>query len=317
MAMKKREKMLAIATGVLLVPFVAWTLMGSLGGSVKQLRANRANLIDQIHQKQAIVERGKRAEKKLREWDRRSLPSDPQVASSLYQNWLLKLCEDESYGVGFEHTEVNPASTRPLGQTGQKLTFSVRGEGSLEQLTRWLHGFYSAGHLHRIRSLNITPMEGSNRLGLDISVEALALAGASDAHDAPRPHALSAEASQLAADLDEYRERIVGRAIFSPYQPPPPEPSPGDSPPKPPLFDHGKYTFVTAIVEVDGRPQVWIVARTTGKKYRLFEGESFEVGSVKAKILRINHRSVESEVDGRRYEIALGDSLRDYRELPN
>lgn len=319
MAMSKRERNLAIATGVLIVPFAIWMFAGVFGGSASKLRADRANLAKQVNDAKEKIRRSRDVERKLSGWNRQSLPADAEAASSRYQLWLLQLCASPRYDVGFRNTIVKPSYSRPIGEAGSRLTFTVRGEGSLRQLTRWLYGFYSADYLHRIKAITITPVSGSEKLGLDITVEALALATASDSAGKPRQTALEEPPADAidAKVLDEYCAVIAGRAIFSPYTPPPPEkpPSPGGPPEAPPIFDHGKYTFVTGITQVDGKPQVWIEARTSGQKYRLFEGDTFDIGPVQAKILHIHDRSVESEVGGKRYLVALGQNLREAKEI--
>lgn len=320
MAISKREKNLAVATGALLVPVAIWMFAGVFGGSTKKLRADRANLAKQVNEAKETIRRSRDVERKLSAWNRQSLPADPEAASSRYQLWLLQLCASPRYDVGFRNTVVKPSYSRPLGEAGSRLTFTVRGEGSLRQLTRWLYGFYSADYLHRIKAITITPVSGSEKLGLDITVEALALATASDSAGKPRQTALEEPPADAldAKGLEEYCAVIAGRAIFSPYAPPPPETprSPERPSAAPPAFDHGKYTFVTGITQVDGKPQVWIEARTSGQKYRLFEGDTFDIGPVQAKILQIHDRSVESEVGGKRYLVALGQNLREAKEIP-
>lgn len=318
MAMNKREKNLAIVTGLLIVPFAIWMLAGVFGGSTKKLRAGKANLANQVNEAKEKIRRSREVERKLAQWNRQSLPADAGAASSRYQLWLLQLCAAPRYDVGFQNTVVKPSYSRPIGEAGNRLTFTVRGEGSLKQLTRWLYGFYSADYLHRIKAITINPAGGSEKLGLDITVEALALSTASDSAGKLRETALE-EPPKSATDpklLDEYTTAIAGRALFSPYTPPPPGPRGPERPPEaPPVFDHGKYTYVTGITQVDGRPQVWIEARTSGEKYRLFEGDTFEIGPVQAKILEIHDRSVESEVEGKRYLVALGQNLREAKEI--
>jgi hypothetical protein len=321
MALSKREKNLAVAAGVLVFPFAVWLVVGALGGSTRQLRAQKATLVSDINEAKDVIRRGREAQKQLDEWNRKSLPQDVKLAGSSYKLWLMQLCESDRYKTKFQNTQFKPLNPKPLGEVGNQLAFTVSGMASLEQLTRWLYGFYTADYLHQIKGLTINPEDESKRLRVDITVEALALHGAADADGKPRSATLP-EMREGAVDteaLDKYCSAIGGRAIFSRYAPPPP-PRPPDPPRQemsPPLFDHGQYTEVTGITEVDGRPQVWIRSRTLGKEFRLFEGESFEVGPLRAKVINIQvrGRTVTSEVDGKQYLVALGESLRDAKEL--
>lgn len=321
MALSKREKNLAIITGVLVLPFAVWLVMGALGGSSKQLLAQKANLDNKIDDAEDTIRKGRDAQKRLDEWNRRSLPRDVEAAGSRYKIWLMELSESDQYNARFQNTQVKPLKSQPIGEVGTYLSFNVSGVASLEQLTRWLYGFYSADYLQQIRALTITPIEESKKLNLVIQVEALALKGATDSEGKPRLDALQ-DLPEDAIDeelLDKYCETIGQRAIFSRYTPPPPE-RPPERPreePSRPLFDHGKFTRVTGITEVDGRPAVWIRLMTSGKDLRLFEGESFDVGPVKAKVVRIEieGRTIMSEVDGKQYLLALGDNMREAKEI--
>jgi len=310
MALKKREKILAGVTVALVAVFVGkWTLSGD-GGTLGALRQERDDLLAEVEQKKAQVHRGRKAAAHLDAWQRRSLPSDRDIARSLYQNWLLELVDKVEFG----HAKVESGEVRSHLGIYWRLPFTIRGQGTLDQLIRLLHAFYSAGHLHQIRRLSIKPDEDSKKLNLTISVEAISLP------EADRRDKLSVEPSSHTdlLELPAYRKTIVERNLFGPYVPPPPpvvhtEPKEPPKPPEPqpPSFDHAKYTVVTAILEVGGLPQVWIQVRTTGKKFELREGGSFDVGTDRATVVRIGRREVEIEIDGRRRIVRLGESVRD------
>lgn len=91
---------------------------------------------------------------------------------------------------------------------------------------------------------------------------------------------------------------------------PPPEPVVDEPPPRR-SFDEAKYTFVTGIVEVNGRRQVWLTVRTDGSWLRLFEGDTFEIGSLNGKIVRIYTRHVDILADETVYAVRFGQSLND------
>jgi hypothetical protein len=318
MALKKSEKVLSISAGILLVPAAILGLMQVFGGSGANLRAQRTNLAKEVEEKREKVQRGIALQDRLAEWNRRALPADVDVARSKYQNWLTDL----SNRIGFEDRTVNPGSGRSVPGVYNRVSFIVSGQGTLKQLTQWLFEFYSAGHLQQIRSLTVTPVAASDRFDLTIAVDALSLPGAVDEAGQERRDLLVTEPSgRLADKLEAFTASIVQRNVFRPYSPPPPPAPPrveAPPPPPPPAFDHGRFTEITGIVEVNGRPQVWIFTRTTGKLLKLFEGDSFEVGATRGRIVHISidPRNVESEVDGKRYLVAFGDTMADALELP-
>ena len=58
-----------------------------------------------------------------------------------------------------------------------------------------------------------------------------------------------------------------------------------------------RYTFLTGVVSVNGRPQAWFLNRPEGKQLKLFEGQEFHVGAFSGKILKIHGRDVEIDTE--------------------
>ena len=76
-----------------------------------------------------------------------------------------------------------------------------------------------------------------------------------------------------------------------------------------------KFAFVTAILESDGKPQIWITVRTTGQMLKLGEGDTFTVGGLTGSVTSIDARKAELAIAGKRLVVSLGDSLKEAREL--
>lgn len=347
MAMKKREKILVGATGALLAVFGVFHVFSGGGGSgddstLAELRLNRDSLRKDLDDKKNRAARLKKIAERLGDSQERSLPSDRKAARSLYQAWLREIVDSAALD------DVKIESTDPkMGGRGAywALGFTVRASGTVKQLTRLLHRFYAANHLHEIRTLGITPLK-DGRLNLVVSIEALSLPGVDRKRLATGMSDLLQQES-----LDVYLDQIVRRkmedgiegqdgeesdeprfassgglfATFVPYVPPP-QPKPERvrtpervvaKPPKPPGFDNLKYTFLTSIVEVDGVRTAWLTVRTTGKSYYLKEGEAFEIGSVKGAIGAIGMTSIEIDIDGQRRLVAFRQSVSDGIEISN
>ena len=307
-ALSKREKKLAVITAALVPVLAGWFLFSAWRAPLNALRTRRDNLKSEIASKELLALRSKKLQERLDEWNRRSLPSDPQIARSLYQGWLFGLAKE----VGFDGTKVDV--TGEGGQTAgvyRALRFTVQARATLKKLTEFLYKFESAGHLHQVRSLTLDPTAGSDKIALTFVIEALSLPGSD------RQNALSEEpAERLAAsDVDDYHKAITERNLFAPYKRPS---GPPPTPPEPPEFDPGKYAHITAIVAgIDGQPEVWVIARTTGESFTLREGDSFDIGDLHAKVIRINERDAEIEFDGQRWLVWLGDNLREASKLPD
>ncbi len=306
-ALNKRERLLALATAAIAGAVLLYFLGAALLAPHKALRAQYDRAAADLERKQNRVNNGMKATEQLDAWRARSLPSNPETALSLYQNWLLQTARDA--GLSAIAIDAGPGRRRPGIFHAPR--FGLQATASLEELTTFLHRFYQAGHLHQILAMGVVPETRGTKLSLQISIEALSLptADRTDAlADAPPSHTLAA--------VDVYRKAIGERNLFAAYQPPPP-PSrtaeaavPAPTPPPPPRFDPAKHAYLTAIVTMGDRQQAWIFARTSDETFKLFESDTFEIGGVKGKVLRIGQRDVEIEFDGRQYHLPLGENLR-------
>jgi hypothetical protein len=74
-------------------------------------------------------------------------------------------------------------------------------------------------------------------------------------------------------------------------------------------FDDAKQTFLTGLVQ-DSEQEAWMNVRTRGETLRLRVGDSFEIGSVKGKVVELNSRAAVLEVDGKKYELKLNGQLK-------
>jgi len=304
MTLSKREKVLAGVVAALAAGLLLWLGFGLFSGPLDTLRTQIAVHTANLEKLQDQVLRAKKAQDQMTEWNRQALPSDVSRAGSLYQAWLLEAARK----AGFRQTKVEPGEVRTRGDSCQQLPFTVRGQASLEEMVKFLYDFYSAGHLHQIRRLTLRPIEKSKDLDAVITVEALSLASADRKDQLTQVPSKRLEL----ANLDEYRKAIVERNIMSPPRPPviPPPSKPAEPEKVAEPFDASRFAYITGIVEVNGEPQVWVKARTTDDKYQLRRGEKFQMGPFSATIARIDPRSVEVEVDGRRHTIPLGSSVR-------
>jgi len=305
MTMSKRERGLAAVVVVFLVPAACWMGYAALGALLSDLRSQEANAAGALEDLTAKVQALQETEEQWQAWRAASLPSKPQDALLGYQDWLNGLIKKAA----FPQQEVISSQKSEVAGVYRNLHFTVRSRATLEQVTQFLHGFYSAGHLHLIRRMELKPVGTSEDLDVNISIEALALA------QADRADKLSeVPGTRLAsAELDKYKI-IAERNLFAPPKPPkpvivkkPPEPEP----PPEPEFDPSKHAVFTASVEVGGQaPEAWVKSRTTDKNLCLHVGDSFEIGPLKGIVTRIGLREVEIEVSGKRHVVPLGESLR-------
>src|SRR3972149_2544712 len=261
MVLKKREKILALAVGGLLVLAVAYWIWPAQGGSLADLREKRDELAEDLINKKNRAQRAKKAAERLTQWQSRALPAAPETARSLYQNWLRELVDR----VAFRNTKINAMEGQSRRGVYTLLAFDVQCQGSLEQLTRFLYEFYGADHMHKIRSLNIKPLENTRELDLTIVVEAMSLPGST------QKDKLSTEPGKRLklASLEDYKKTIVDRNLFAVYAPPKQAKEKTEDKPMVSGTDPSRSAFLTAIVETDGIPEAWLYVRTTGENFIL------------------------------------------------
>lgn len=326
MALSKREKTLALASCALAGAVVLVWLAGGTGGSVSELRRVRNEKTEEVAKKQARLDAALKTKAKLAQWDRRALPANTRDAGRLYQSWLTGLVGR----IKLDDVRIEPREGRVRRGVYTALPFAVHGKGTLDQLTRLLFEFYSAGYLHQIQQLTVTPLKDSNKLDMNIVIEAMSLPTATATTGLPEEKPLR----PLAGTLAEYQKTIVERNLFKPYTPPPPPappkperkvepPKPPPEPPKPPpeppkpAIDHLQFAVIDAIIETNGKREVWLWVRTTDEKFFLAEGDTFKVGQMPAKVLKIpDLDQVEIAIDGKKMVIPRGGNLRDGKDTP-
>ena len=300
MKLQRREKILAAAAGGLMLLLAVWLLFFSGGNlSYGRLRARHDQLALDVAKKEKRVEAAAVAAKRLAQWQRLALPSDPTDARVRYQAWLRELADR----LKFQKPTIESTGVVSRPQTHTLLKFRVHGRTSLSKLTEFLYEFYSAGHLHQIRLMDVKTVPNSTDLDVNIDLEAMSLPGADRKNTLTQQHGKKLRL----AKLSDYDKTIVGRNLFGPFRPE------GSEPPPP---DAAKTTFVTAILAVDGRAEVWLVDRSTGKDWKLREGDRLEVGSIQGTVKAIGTHDIEVDSDGRLHRYHFGDSLSGGEEVP-
>ena len=260
-------------------------------GPLEQKRSLKSQLEEQIKKKKKDLAIAKAASKKLALLENSSLPSEPEIARSLYRTWLLELVEKSEFHTA--HVESGPAASRKGFY--DTLGFSVRGKGTLQHVVRFLFEFYRAGHLHRIQQISLTPLGKSGSLDVIIAIEALILPG-TDRKD---------KLSTLTANRLKHRALvdyavIAQRNIFGVG---------GE-------MDPAHQAFLTAVTRDDGEPEIWITLRGQDKLLKLQIGGHFEIGQFNGTVIEILDDDVVFESVGERWLLSVGEPFSDALALP-
>jgi len=306
--MNPREKLLAAAVASLVI------LWGASQGWSKYQAALERNLDTQrtIAQELSTVRtataRGRRAQQMLHKWRRQSLPTDADIAKSLYQDWLYQ----QLTAAGLKVKEVNPSSPRASSKSYQQFTFTVNASGKLEQLTDFLYRFYKAKHLHRISLADVKPTADRNLLNLTLAVDTLSLG------DANRSDQLAEGSSdEFEQPLEHFRNSIVERNLFATYKPPATSQSDAGADEKSaPDKEAAQAKFSAIHYGQDG----WVMLvrmQNSGKIYYFQEGDTIEIGRFVGKIEKLDGdlRRAILTTDSARVELRWGKTLAEVEPL--
>ena len=302
---QQRERLLVVAASIFLCVIVAW-LLPTMTRETTRLKNERLKLQKDIEVLELHAKNKDEIESRLTAFTNQSLASSGSVAQSGYQSWLDNLAES----VGFKNYESPALGVTNLKDAGRKYAFTVKGTGRLDQIAEFLRRFHRTDYLHLVQ--NVSPRPSTRNPGefdVTIKIEALALPQV-------RTVNIPSNSGEVTAATDEETKMLAAireRSILSAYQPPRQSASvvaPVPIPP-PPDFDDTYYCVVNAIVEIDGRPQCWIDYRTEGKKFYLFEGESFRLGEVNCTVKKIEMEAnrVQIAAAGGLYAVRLGKSI--------
>ncbi len=214
--MNQREKMLAILVGVLLGGIGLYLCVTTVMGWFSSRREQIKRLDTEIARKDGDLRRGAKAERRQRGYEERALPPNRELSLSEYQDWLM----DSFVDAGWKH-EVNlkgliAQKSRQERDIYTVHSYLVTAQVNLDQFTRWMHGFYSANHLHRLRNCTLQPIKGSKDLTVTLTVEAMSLPGSDNVNTLGQ-----GQSERLESSLDDYLNDIVGRNLFAPANRPP------------------------------------------------------------------------------------------------
>lgn len=255
-----------------------------------QLEAER-----NLSEARAAELRGQRARKQVNDWRSQSLPTNRDVAESLYQDWL----RTQLTGAGMTVTQIADKSGSARNPQFGEVAIEVRADGALPQLTDFLHRFYSGPHLHRISNATIIAADGGQKLSLTMTAAALILPDAKRtdklAEGDPRP-------IEGVTSLDEIRQRLVERNLFVAHAPQ------GASGEAPTDSNAAETEFSSTVYGSDGW-QGWVRNKTSGQVSRYAVGDAIELGSFKGKVVEIENRRMVIETDQGRVELRAGQNF--------
>jgi hypothetical protein len=382
-----RERLFALIAGCVGVCVVGFFIYSWVAGQFSRRAQEKARLTAELTKFDKTISLGSAASRKLADYEQRSLPSNPEVARTRYQSWLVNEMESADL--------IEPDVRFVTAMGGDKdlfikQTFSVESYGTLPQVVSLLHAFYSVDWLHRITRFTLRPVKDSKLLQFTMQIETLSLKKAASVDKLePRP-----SERLMLGSADDYHDLIVGRNLFGPRNNEPKvsissssdvflpreveitakfedpdyldqvqfelvqsaapdaklDPVTGKFswtpkeegtfefviqgvddgfPPRrsapqkfvvnakvqpPPTksaatFDFAKFTMLSAVLDFDGRGEVWLHVRPTGQMVTLHQGDQFEIGTVKGTVSEIGEFDFSFDFEGKRKKLAKGELL--------
>jgi hypothetical protein len=287
----KRRKILLALLGVVVGAWVVnWTCERFYFLPRETGERTASRLEKQLSDVRLKIRRLENRRDTLADIENSSLPADIEVASSLYQAWLLNLVT--SLGI----SNPNVDSVSPLVEEEiTRLQFNVRGKASLRLITRFLFQFYQSGNLHKIRSLSLTPTGGSEQLDVQISVEALAFRRSTN------EKSLTSAASErlVSGNVEDYqaiaRRNLFGEGMFSR------------------TIRDTRLTAITS--DRTGVREAWFFVARDSETHYLRAGDTLMLDSVEVRMIDIRKDMVTIEIDSQPGQITVGKSLAEFMPL--
>jgi hypothetical protein len=316
--MKPREKLLALGLAAVLALWQGGVLFRAFViAPIEDRETDRDAREERIKVKKKELRASLAAAAKLKDWKLRSLPPDPVVATSLYQNWLVEIAKKT-----LSKPSIKPSSlvrkSKGKGDVFQHVSVEIEAEGTLAKLCDFLYEFRKAGLLHRVATMTLETdqHQGDPALKIKLTVEALALA------DAPERATLIADpkiaeiAHVPAKERKDYAPLVAKNLFVRGYNGPPKPPRtpgvilPGEEDPR-------ALVWLVSVVSADGVPEAKLRDVSTNKKANLSEGSDFSVAGVDGKVVSIGTDFVMLEIKGETFRLELGDNLTQLKKLPS
>jgi hypothetical protein len=208
-----REKVLSVGVAIA-VSFV----VGNYGlQSIRKGMEVKSNEVDRLRseltRRDTVITDGLLDRLKINRVANGSLPTNREKAAADYRSWLITLIND----AGLSQSKQTFIGDTDEKGVYRKLKFSISGRGTIENLTKLLHQYYSKDYLHRISQLKISlvPRE-AYKLDINLVSEVLAVDAASATQKEP-----ATTSHRVTKSIDQYDQAIVGRNLFSPVNHPP------------------------------------------------------------------------------------------------
>lgn len=294
--MTGREKVLAGTVGLMAVLWFGSSALTRYRDAVDDNRAKLRDAEQKLSQARTAKLRAQRAVTKLKRWQKQSLPTNPDIANSLYQDWLQKQLTE----AGLKVTDIKSSlGLRAPNDRFQEFNFKIEASGQMAQFVDFLARFYRAGHLQRISRTSLSPAKEGSDLSISLTVDALAM------RDAPRADSLSEIPNNTEMpDLKDLQAAIVKRDLFAPYKDVKAAAIASRS-----TANEADQAFISGMTQGAEGWQMSVRLKDSGRMLYFKAGDSIAIGAFNAKVIEIGNRRAIVERDGNQLQVFLGQNL--------
>jgi hypothetical protein len=310
--MTRREQVLAAGVAGLVVLWGGWKLYGRYNAGLSARRSQVNEAQEKLGNAELALAIGRDAVKKIERAQERSLPADRDKALTSYKAWLLA----KAKSAGLNVDNIKPAPRTTASKEFDAIGYQMEASGTLSSVVEMLYEFYHSPQLHQITRLRLQRPPGLTQLQVTLEVEALCLKGAVATDSLPEGDSKRLNLASAAAYQKSLGERDLA-TVYTPPRPPAPPVVRRETqlPPTPPKFDESELAKFTGSVQGGKGREAWIRVQTTGETLHLYAGDDVNVGALKGQIESIDQLWLVLKIGDKRYRVALGDSLRNGKEL--
>ncbi len=218
----------------------------------------------------------------LQSVQKRSLPRNLELGISAYRNWLLQTLGES----GLEQANLDSGTPTPVRNIYYRIDFSLRTQGTLTQVTQFLHRFYGTNCLHKMRSVSLTPLSNGS-VDVAIAIETLTLATATSGGNFQE-----LEGQRPVAPLNDF-QMIARRNVFRA----------GD-----PLVAQIAVSAITT--DAQKQRQAWLSFPGNEPTRIVEEGDTLSLDGSQVQIVKVTADQVQIQLDGENRELRVGETLR-------
>lgn len=311
----KRDKVLMmVLIAVMLLGFAEDTVMGLLLSPFSQQTQTRDSLRRKVAERERDLSRVEAAQQTLRQANQISLPPDPSVATTLYQNWLVETAQQS----GLTNAVVTPGLPIRERDAGHRISMTLQAETTAPRIGQLLDRLQNTSILHRVSHVSLIDAGGKTAKGtlrLMLNLEALSLSTSEPrstlmpSNDHPTLPELD-RAEQSASD--SLAQVFIRSPLFDRIEPRVFKPTAAHAPnvaKQTPAQDSLSRIRFVGTWQDGSRNEAWFFDELQRQKFVVVTQDRFQFGQLAGQVLEVHNDKLKVDVEGHHRELMLGQAL--------